>query len=89
VIAITHLCDLLGRLRGLGYGYEEWRAIDLTADPARMVLGNHCHRLATIDPSRLTLDLDTYLAKGTALVNTIFPRRSSRTRIGPPRKILI
>lgn len=72
VIAITHLCDLLCRLRGLGYGYEEWRAIDLTADPAWTVLGNHCPRLATIDLARLTLDLDTYLVKVTALVDTIF-----------------
>ena len=72
VIAITHLCDLLCRLRGLGYGYEEWRAIDLTADPAWTVLGNHCRRLATIDLARLTLDLDTYLVKVTALVDTIF-----------------
>jgi hypothetical protein len=56
------LCDLLCRLRGLGYGYEEWRAIDLTADPAWTVLRNHCRRL----------DLDTYLVKVTALVDTIF-----------------
>jgi putative nucleotidyltransferase with HDIG domain len=72
VIAIVHLCDLLCRLRGLGYGYEEWRAVDLTADPAWTLLGTHCRRLATIDLARLTLDLDTYLVKVTALVDTIF-----------------
>ena len=27
LIAITHLGDLLCRVRNLGYGYEEWRAI--------------------------------------------------------------
>jgi hypothetical protein len=47
-------------------------AIDLTADPAWRVLGDHCRRLATIDLARLTLDLDTYLVKVTALVDTIF-----------------
>ena len=33
LIAITHLADLLCRVRNLGYGYEEWRVVDLATDP--------------------------------------------------------
>jgi HD-like signal output (HDOD) protein len=72
LIALTHLGDLLCRLRGLGYGYEEWRAIDLAADPAWEVLARHCPKLATIDLARFTLDLDAYVIRITKLVDTIF-----------------
>jgi hypothetical protein len=42
VVAITHFCGPLCRLRGpLGYGYKEWRNIDLTADPPSKALGDH------------------------------------------------
>jgi HD-like signal output (HDOD) protein len=72
LIPLTHLGDLLCRLRGLGYGYEEWRAIDLAADPAWTELSTHCPKLATIDLARFTLDLDAYVVRITKLVDTIF-----------------
>jgi len=72
LIAITHLCDLLCRVRNLGYGYEEWRAIDLEADDAWAELAKHCPKLATIDLARFTLDLDAYVVRITKLVDTIF-----------------
>jgi HD-like signal output (HDOD) protein len=72
LIAITHLGDLLCRVRGLGYGYEEWRAIDLEADPAWIELAKHCPKLASIDLARFTLDLDAYVVRVTKLVDTIF-----------------
>jgi HD-like signal output (HDOD) protein len=72
LIAITHLGDLLCRVRGLGYGYEEWRAIDLEADPAWIELAKHCPKLASIDLARFTLDLDAYVVRITKLVDTIF-----------------
>jgi hypothetical protein len=72
MIAIAHLCDLLCRLRGLGYGYEEWRAIVLTADPPGWSSATAAAISPTIDLVQLTLDLDTYLVKVTALVDTIF-----------------
>jgi hypothetical protein len=68
----VHLGDLLCRLRGLGYGYEEWRAIDLAADPAWAELARHCPKLATIDLARFTLDLDADVVRITKLVDTIF-----------------
>jgi HD-like signal output (HDOD) protein len=72
LIAITHLGDLLCRVRGLGYGYEEWRAIDLEADPAWIELAKHCPKLASIDLARFTLDLDADVVRVTKLVDTIF-----------------
>lgn len=72
LIAIIHLCDLLCRVRGLGYGYDEWRMIDLAADPAWIDLVSLCPKLASIDLARLTLDLDAYLTQITNLVDTIF-----------------
>ena len=72
LIAITHFADLLCRVRNLGYGYEEWRAIDLQADPAWVLLAKHCPNLASIDLARLTLDLDAYVVSITELVDTIF-----------------
>ncbi len=64
LIALVHLGDLLCRLRGLGYGYEEWRAIDLAADPAWTVLARHCPKLANIDLARFTLDMDAFTTEG-------------------------
>lgn len=72
LIAIAHLADLLCRVRGLGYGYEEWRALDLAADPAWSRLTTHCPKLASIDLARLTMDLDAYVLRITELVDAIF-----------------
>jgi len=72
LIAIVHLGDLLCRLRGLGYGYEEWRAIDLPADPAWIELAKHLPKIASIDLARFTLDLDAYVVRITTLVDGIF-----------------
>jgi HD-like signal output (HDOD) protein len=72
LIALTHLGDLLCRVRNLGYGYEEWRAIDMAADPAWSELSRHCPKMATLDLARFTLDMDAYIARTTKLVDTIF-----------------
>jgi HD-like signal output (HDOD) protein len=72
LIAIIHLADLLCRLRGLGYGYQEWRAIDLQADPAWIGLAHLCPKLKSMDLARLTMDLDYYVIGITRLVDTIF-----------------
>jgi len=72
LIAITHLADLLCRMRNLGYGYEEWRVVDLATDPGWIDLAQHCPKLATIDLARFTMDLDAHVVKITKLVDTIF-----------------
>jgi putative nucleotidyltransferase with HDIG domain len=82
LIAITHLGDLLCRLRGLDYGYKEWRAIDLAADQAWTELAKHCPKLASIDLARFTLELDAYVVRITKLVDTIF----GPTKISPGSK---
>jgi putative nucleotidyltransferase with HDIG domain len=72
LIAITHLADLLCRVRNLGYGYEEWRVVDLATDPGWIDLGEHCPKLAAMDLARFTMDLDAYVVRITKLVDTIF-----------------
>lgn len=72
LIPIVHLGDLLCRLRGLGYGYEEWRAIDLQADPAWSELAKDLPKITNMDLARFTLDLDAYVIQITALVDSIF-----------------
>ncbi len=72
LIALTRIADLLCRVRGLGYGYDEWRAIDLESDPAWTILAKHCPRLGSVDLARFTFDLDAYVVSITTLVNGIF-----------------
>jgi putative nucleotidyltransferase with HDIG domain len=72
LLGIIHLGDLLCRMRGLGYGYEEWRAIDLAADPAWIALAQKFPKLANIDLARFTLDLDADVVRITSLVDSIF-----------------
>jgi len=72
LIGIVHLGDLLCRMRGLGYGYGEWRAVDLEADPAWIALAKHCPKLKNMDLARFTMDLDSYVVRITKLVDTIF-----------------
>jgi hypothetical protein len=59
-------------VRNLGYGYEEWRVVDLATDPGWIDLSEHCPKLATIDLARFTMDLDAYVVRITKLVDTIF-----------------
>lgn len=72
LISLVHLGDLLCRYRGLGYGYDEWRAIELEANPAWIDLAKHCPKLASMDLARFTMDLDAYVASITNLVDSIF-----------------
>ena len=72
LIALVHLGDLLCRLRGLGYGYDEWRGIDFAAEPAWTTLSKHCPRLASMDLVRFTLDMDMYVVRVSELVDTVF-----------------
>jgi putative nucleotidyltransferase with HDIG domain len=72
LIAIVHLGDLLCRLRGLGYGYDEWHAIDLQADAAWVELSKQLPQMKTVDLARFTLDLDAYVLHVVSLVDAIF-----------------
>jgi HD-like signal output (HDOD) protein len=72
LVALVHIGDMLCRLRGLGYGYEEWRSVDLAADPAWEDLAHHCPQLCKMDLARFTMDLDGYVPQVQALVEAVF-----------------
>lgn len=72
LIALVHMADILCRMRGLGYGYEEWRAVELAAEPGWAELGKECPRLSSMDLVRFTLDMDTYVAQVTEMVEAVF-----------------
>jgi hypothetical protein len=59
-------------VRNLGYGYEEWRAVDLATDPGWIDLAEHCPKLSSIDLARFTMDLDAYVVRITKLFDAIF-----------------
>lgn len=72
LVALVHIGDMLCRLRGLGYGYEEWRGVDLGADPAWSDLARHCPQLCKMDLARFTMDLDAFVPRVQALVESVF-----------------
>jgi len=79
LVALVHIADLLCRYRGLGYGYEEWRSLELAADPAWTELGKHCPRLTKMDLARFTLDLDAFVPRVQALVDSVFATNSEHS----------
>ncbi len=74
LVELVHLADLLCRMRGLGYGYDEWRGIELAADCAWERLMKSCPRLATLDLLRFTLDMETYFVRVEEMVNSVYQR---------------
>lgn len=72
LVALVHLADLSCRMRGLGYGYDEWHSVDIMADPAWAELAPYCPRLEKMDLARFTMDLDAFLPRVQTLVETVF-----------------
>jgi len=85
LIALVHLSDLLCRLNGLGYGYDEWQGIDFAASPAWAVLSKHCPRLGTMDLVRFTLDLEDSLPRIHELVDSVFAPRKKQAETTPTK----
>lgn len=81
LVALVHVGDLLCRYRGLGYGYEEWRSLDLLLDPAWLPLTKHVPRLASMDLARFTMDLDAFLPKVQHLVDAVFGSKPEHTSV--------
>jgi putative nucleotidyltransferase with HDIG domain len=77
LVCLVHLCDLLCRLRELGYGFYEAMGVDLARDQAWLSLQKHCPQLATLDLARLTLDIDGAMDEILSLVDTVFGRELS------------
>ena len=81
LVGLVHIADLLCRYRGLGYGYEEWRSLELAADPAWTALANYCPRLNKMDLARFTLDLDAFVPRVQALVDSVFSPSSEHSEV--------
>jgi putative nucleotidyltransferase with HDIG domain len=79
LVALVHLCDLLCRMRGLGYGYYERQKIDLTHDSAWEVLLKEQNELAGVDLVRFTFELDDSIADIYEMVTTIFAAGTVRS----------
>ena len=71
LVALVHLCDLLCRMRGMGYGYYEPRKIDFLAEPAWAILQAHHPHMADLDLMTFTADLDHAADEVAKLVESV------------------
>ena len=72
LVALVHLCDLLCRMRNLGYGYYERTKADLVFDSAWSVLQQEHRDLEGVDLARFTFELDDALGAIHDVVSSIF-----------------
>jgi putative nucleotidyltransferase with HDIG domain len=77
LVALVHLSDLLCRVRGMGYGYEEDRKVDLVDEPAWHILMQAHQEVAGVDLFRFTLELDDAVGEVCELVASIFGSSAS------------
>jgi HD-like signal output (HDOD) protein len=70
--ALVQLVDLLCRMRGLGYGYEEQREVSLSNESGFELLAQHSTTLKDLDWARLTFELDSYMDEVHTLVRAIY-----------------
>jgi putative nucleotidyltransferase with HDIG domain len=71
--ALVNLADLLCRLRGMGYGYDELGEIDFHEAPAWALLEKAVPHLERLDVARFTLELDAEAEEIRLLVASAFP----------------
>jgi len=84
LVALVHIGDLLCRMTGLGYGYEEWRSVELAADPAWEELAKLCPRLKKMDLIRFTLDLEGIVPGVQTLVESVFNPKPEHIEVESP-----
>lgn len=72
LVALVHLSDLLCRMRGMGYGYDERQKVDLLHDPAWTILLREHRDLDGVDLVRFTFELDAAVGEVCELVSSIF-----------------
>ncbi len=58
LVAIVNLSDLLCRLRGMGYGYDEMCQVDFHEAPAWVLLQKSVPQIDELDIARFTFELD-------------------------------
>lgn len=72
LVSIVSLSDILCRMRGLGYGFDELRRVDLFEEPC----WNNLHTIASptrnFDLERFTFELDAYVEEIENLVRSLF-----------------
>jgi HD-like signal output (HDOD) protein len=72
LVALIALNDLLCRMHGLGYGFEEHREVDIQAEPAFAILMAECAALKSFDWARYTFELEGHLEEVRSLVSKVF-----------------
>jgi HD-like signal output (HDOD) protein len=72
LVSVVHLCDLLCRMRELGYGYYESRRIDFMDNPAWAILSAADSKIRKMDLERFTFDMDEAAADVAVLVDSVF-----------------
>lgn len=71
IVSIVCLADLLCRVRGLGYGFEETLHLDLVANPAWGILARRYAGLNTLDLARFTFELDGFAGEVSKVVGQL------------------
>lgn len=72
LVSIVSLSDILCRMRGLGYGFDELRQVNLADDPAWRYISEELPTLQSFDLERFTFELDSYIDEIERLVSTLF-----------------
>jgi putative nucleotidyltransferase with HDIG domain len=72
LVSIVNLTDILCRMRGLGYGFEELRQVDLSAEFAWKRIAEGLPAMQSFDLARFTLELDPYIEEIERLVTSLF-----------------
>jgi putative nucleotidyltransferase with HDIG domain len=62
LVSIVNLSDILCRLRGLGYGFDEFRQFDLVSEPAWQCIAEAFPKVRSFDLARFTLEIERLVA---------------------------
>ena len=72
LVSIVSLSDILCRMRGLGYGFDELRQVDLLEESGWKHIAQGWPAVKNFDLQRFTLELDAYMEEIESLVTTLF-----------------
>ena len=72
IVAVVNVCDLLCRMRNLGYGFDELTRVDISAEPGWNALSSEFKKLQDLDLERFTLELDSYIDEVRELISELF-----------------
>lgn len=70
--ALVHLSDLLCRMQGMGYGFEELMEVDFADSSAWRLLREELPKIGSVDVARFTLELDAEAEEVRRLVSSVF-----------------